>query len=122
MNSYHSFSDHDIQEIVQREIAPTLAEIDNLSTWREGWNGYDALAQKQEAVRYAGQWIDLFYREVRDLSLDWLEPNVTASGEGKVLFEWRHGIKNLTVYIGNQSAEYVNDWGADINTEMEDGL
>ena len=56
-----------------------------------------------------------------DLRLDWLEPNVTANAEGEVVFEWRHGIKNLTIEIGNQSAMYVKDWGADINTEMEDG-
>jgi hypothetical protein len=63
----------------------------------------------------------LFYRELIDLPLDWLEPNVTASAEGEVAFEWRHGRKNLTIYIGNQSAEYGKDWGTDINTKMEDG-
>ena len=121
MNSYHSFSDHDIQEIVQREIAPTLAELYNLSSWSEGWNGYDALAPKHEAIQYAGQWIESLYREILDISLDWLEPNVTASAEGEVAFEWWHGVKSLTIYIGNQSAAYVKAWGADINTEMEDG-
>ena len=121
MNSYHSFSDHDIQAIVHREITPTLAEIDDLSTWPEGWNGYDALAPKHEAIQYAGQRIESFYREIIDLPLDWLAPNVTASAEGEVIFEWWHGVKSLTIYIGNQSVEYVKAWGADINTEMEDG-
>jgi hypothetical protein len=121
MNSYSSFSDHDTQAIVHQAITPTLAEIDDLSTWPKGWNSYDALAPKYEAIQYARHWIELFYREVMDLRLDWLKPNVTASAEGDVAFEWRRGVKNLTVYIGNQSAEYGKDWGTDIDTEMEDG-
>ncbi len=122
MNSPYSFSDHDIQKNVHREITSTLAEIYDLSTWPEGWNGYGALAPKHEAIQYASHWIELFYREIVDLRLDWLKPNVTASAEGEVVFEWRHGVKTLTIYIGNQSIEYVKAWGADINTEMEDGL
>lgn len=109
------------KEFARKELSSTLVEIYDLLTWPEGWNGYDACAPKYEAVQYADHWIELFYLEVMNLRLDWLEPNVTASAEGEVVFEWRHGINRLTVYIGNQSAEYVKDWGADINTEMEDG-
>lgn len=109
------------KEFARKELSSTLAEIYDLLTWPEGWNGYDACAPKYEAVQYADHWIELFYLVVMNLRLDWLEPNVTASAEGEVVFEWRHGINRLTVYIGNQSAEYVKDWGADINTEMEDG-
>jgi hypothetical protein len=122
MNSSSSFSDHDIQAFVHREITPTLTEIDDLSTWPEGWNTYDALAPKQEAIQYASHWVELFYREIMDSCLDWLKPNVTASAEGEVVLEWRRGVKTLTFYIGNQSTEYLKAWGADINTEMEDGL
>ena len=116
-----SFSMRNIKEFAREELSSTLAEIYDLLTWPEGWNGYDACAPKFEAVQYACHWIELFYLEIIDARLDWLEPNVTASAEGEVVFEWRHGIHRLTVYIGNQSAEYVKDWGADINTEMEDG-
>lgn len=116
-----SFSVRDIKEITREEILPTLSEIFDLLTWPEGWNGYNACAPKYDAVQYAAHWIELFYLEIMDLHLDWLEPNVTASAEGEVVFEWRHGINRLTIYIGNQSAEYVKDWGADINAEMEDG-
>ena len=46
---------------------------------------------------------------------------MTASAEGEVVLEWWYGDKGLTIYIDNQSAVYLKDWGADINTEMEDG-
>ena len=67
MNSYSSFSNHDIQGIVRKEITATLTEIDDLSTWPEGWNGYDALPPKYEAIQYASRWIELFYQEVKEV-------------------------------------------------------
>ncbi|GAC1502261.1 MAG: hypothetical protein NVS4B12_16070 [Ktedonobacteraceae bacterium] len=116
-----SFSIRDAKEVAREEISPILTEIYNLLTWPEGWNGYDACAPKYEAVQYADHWIELFYQEVIGSGQSWIEPNVTASAEGEVVFEWRRGIKSLTVFIGNEIAEYVKDWGTDINTEMEDG-
>lgn len=116
-----SFSVQDTKEIVREEISSTFSEIYNLLTWPEGWNGYDACAPKYEAVQYAAHWIELFYQEVMSSGQIWIEPNVTASAEGEVVFEWRQGIKNLTVYIGSGIAQYIKDWGANIDTEMEDG-
>ena len=102
-------------------ILPTLHDVYELQSWSDGWNGYDAYASTHETVQYAEHWISLFYHEVINSGQHWLEPNVTASAEGEVLFEWRRDTKALTLYIGNQSAGYVKDWGLDINTEMEDG-
>ena len=34
---------------------------------------------------------------------------------------WSKPAMRGTPFCGNQSAEYVKDWGADVNTEMEDG-
>jgi hypothetical protein len=116
-----TFSAHGIQDVIHEEILSVLEEIKKLSTWSNGWNGYDALAPKHEAIEYASRWIELFYREILDLPLDWVEPNVTASAEGEVVFDWWNDIKSLTIYIGNQSVEYLKAWGADMNTEMENG-
>ena len=115
------FSVLNFGEIVREDLLPTLNEIYNLLTWPDGWNGYNAYAPKYDAVQYASQWIVMFYLDVMALGMDWIRPNVTASGDGEVVFEWRQGIKKLTIYIGNQSAEYVEDWGPDMITEMEDG-
>jgi hypothetical protein len=99
----------------------TLAKLYDLLTWPEGWNGYDALAPDYKAVEYTIHWIELFYQEIVASGQEWIEPNVTASAEGEVVFEWWHSTKGLATYIGNQSAEYLKDWGTNINTEMEDG-
>jgi hypothetical protein len=102
-------------------LLPAFNKIYNLLALSEGWNGYDGCAPEYAAVEYAHRWISLLYREVASLEKKWLEPNITASGEGEVVFEWWQRSKKLTIYIGNRSAEYVKVWGPDINTDMEDG-
>ncbi len=113
--------ERDNQEDIRTEILPTFIEIHNLLTWPDGWNGYSARAPNYSSVQYADHWVELFYQEVIDSGQSWTKPNVTASAEGEVVLEWWHRDKGLTIYIGNQSAAYLKDWGADINTEMEDG-
>ena len=99
----------------------TLGQIDNLLTWNAGWNGYDSLAPNPDAVVHAGNWIVRLYLEVADLGLTWIQPNVIADANGDVVLEWWHGKKKLTIYIGEESAEYVQVWGIDIHSELADG-
>jgi len=46
---------------------------------------------------------------------------VIADAHGDVVFEWWHGKKKLTVYIEDESAEYVQVWETDIHSEMSNG-
>lgn len=103
------------------QILSTFENLSDLLTWPAGWNAYNALAPDYKAVQYAVHWIELFYQEVDASGQKWIEPNVTASAEGEVVFEWWCGTKGLAIYVGNRSAEYLKDWGANINIEMEDG-
>lgn len=102
-------------------LEPILTEIYDLLTWPENWNGYDASAPDPLAIQHAAHWIDLFYTEILGSRLAWLAPHVAPSGDGEVIFEWEHGAKNLAIYVGNREVSYVKDWGADMDTEMEDG-
>jgi hypothetical protein len=99
----------------------TNVKIYSLLTLPDGWNGYDGCAPKHSAVKRAYHWVNLLYHEVTSSGQKWLDPNVTANGEGEVVFEWWQGSKKLTIYIGDQSAEYIKVWGPDINTNMDDG-
>jgi len=38
-----------------------------------------------------------------------------------VVFEWWYGEKKLTIYVGDQSADYVQVWGTDIHAKITDG-
>lgn len=102
-------------------IKDTLTQTHNLLAWRNGWNGYNSLAPNPDAVVRAENWIVQLFLEVADSGLTWIQPNVIADANGDVVFEWWYGKKKLTVYIGEESAEYIEVWGTDIHSEISDG-
>ena len=106
---------------LQEALKETLTKLRNLLTWSAGWNGYDSLAPSSDAVLHAENWIVRLFLEVADLGLTWIQPNVIADANGDVVFEWWHGKKKLTVYIEDESAEYVQVWGTNIHSEMSNG-
>ena len=97
------------------------ARIRGLVTWEAGWNGYSAPRPNTLAVEQAVAWMRALYNDTSDLGLSWIEPNVTASADGEVVFEWWAGGKKLTVYVGDGSAEYVQVWAAAVAQEMAEG-
>ena len=110
-----------VERIVKEALKETLIKLRNLLTLSAGWNGYDSLAPNPDAVAHAENWIVRLFLEVADLGRVWIKPNVIADAEGEVVFEWWYGKKKLTVYIGDDSAEYVQVWGTDIHSEMSGG-
>lgn len=124
--SYRIFSSSPYQDFLYtpellEDLLPVLRKIYDLLTLPADWDGYDACAPSYSAVEYAHRWLRLLYCEVTISGQKWHDPVITASGESEVVFEWWVGSKKITIYIGNQSAEYVKVWGPDINTDMEDG-
>ena len=110
-----------VERIVKDALKETLTKLRNLLTWSAGWNGYDSLAPNSDAVLHAENWIVRLFLEVADVGLTWIQPNVIADANGDVVFEWWHGKKKLTVYIEDESAEYVQVWGTNIHSEMLNG-
>ena len=72
-------------------------------------------------VAYAKDWIRGLFLETEKLGLRWIEPHMTANSDGEIVIEWWHGVRKLTVYIGNQSAEYVKVWGKSADSLITDG-
>ncbi len=81
----------------------------------------NALSVLDIAVTNADSWVEQLFLEVMDLDRDWIKTNVLATAEGDEVFRWRVGTKKLTIYIGDQSAEYLKVWGPDVNDDMDDG-
>lgn len=48
-------------------------------------------------------------------------PNVALAPEDQLLLEWWYGPRKLSIYVGDQGAEFVQVWGPNIDTEMADG-
>jgi len=94
-------------------------KIDDLMTWPEGWDGYDAPKPNPASVRHARSWAEALYR---DLSSGlWIEPHVSADEDGEVSFEWWKGRKKLTVYVTPKAVEYIKVDKTNSSLEMEDG-
>jgi hypothetical protein len=51
----------------------------------------------------------------------WSEPLVNISNS-ELIFEWWHGGKKITVYFSEANAEFIKVWGANIDSEMEEGI
>lgn len=110
-----------VERIVREAVKETLDQIEHQSTWNDGWNGYDARAPELGALAHAKRWIVQLFLEVNSQGREWIKPNVTASAEGEVVFEWWRRAKKLTIYVSVEAVEYVQVWGKNINTEMSDG-
>lgn len=111
----------DTADMYRKPIGETLSQIHNLLSWGENRNSYRTLAPNPTSVAQAESWIVNLFQGVEDLGQFWIKPSITASPEGEVLFEWWHGDKKLTVYVGDESIDYVQVWGTDIDAKITDG-
>lgn len=95
--------------------------LDAMKTWEEGWNSYDALPPNPLALDKARAWITEFYVFAADPH--WIQPNVTASAHGDIVFDWCNGKKDLEIIIDEdgETIWYLKVWGPDVRSEMEDG-
>lgn len=108
-----------VEQLIRIHLGKTLLEIAGLLNWDTGWNGYDALKPEPAIVRYAIHWFMHFFLEVA--SLEWVEPNITCGSDGEVVFEWWFNQRKLTIYVGEESIDYVQVWGTDVNAKITDG-
>ncbi len=107
--------------MLRKPLGETLSRIHSLLSWGENRNSYRALAPDPAAVVRAESWIVSLFQTVEDLGQLWINPSVTASPEGEVLFEWWYGMKKLTIYVGDQNLDYVQVWGTDVHARITDG-
>jgi hypothetical protein len=100
-------------------LTPTITQLQELLTWPDGWNSYDALAPNPNSIARATAWITEVYQHLQH---QWIEPNVTATGDGDVIFGWHYGQRDLDVYFDadEQSPFYITADGKGRDTKIED--
>jgi hypothetical protein len=74
-----------------------------------------------DAITKAAMWLSRLQRAVANRGQDWYEPHLTASPEHELVCEWWFNDRKLTVYISDDDAEFIRVWGANIETEMDEG-
>jgi len=104
---------------VRRNLGDTFNDLNRMRTWDVGWNGYDAPKPKHAAIEHAWSWITSLFQAVANLG--WIKPNVTGGSDGGVVFEWWYGERKLTVYVEEQSIEYVQVWGTEVDAKITYG-
>lgn len=81
-------------------------QIYDLRFLLHGWNGYDAQAPSETSVDQALRWLVSSYAECKDAGIGWHKPNISASAEGEVVFEWWASNRSLLVYVEDDSITY----------------
>lgn len=68
-------------------------------------------------IAQAADWV----RTLAKLASDWSPPHVTSSPTGEVVLEWWKDPRKLTVYVSDDTVDYVMSWGPSLSSDMAEG-
>jgi hypothetical protein len=102
-------------------LVAIIAQLQDLLTWPENWNTYNAKAPNPTSISIAQTWITTLYHHIASQNQHWIAPNITSSGDGDVVLSWRCVQRKLTMYVDGQDIDYVQVWGSDVKARIDDG-
>ena len=84
-------------------------------------DGANDVVPDETTIRSAEKWLSELEKNVtlRKMNLD--APLINIGVENEIVFEWWCDNRKITLYISNNTIEYLKSWGASITDEMEDG-
>ncbi|WP_133649649.1 hypothetical protein [Paraburkholderia flava] len=115
------------KDVVTRNLAelavfPVREALKGLVGLPANWDGFGSDAPAAEAIGSAFQLIVEIYRQSAScVHASWVNPHVSASESGEVVFEWWKRDRKLTVYVSAGRAEFLRVGGPNIDVDMEDG-
>lgn len=113
---------HNAQNLSELAVFPTREALKRLSKLEENWDGYGSDAPSATAIGNAHALIvDTYNRVIGCARRSWVNPHVSASESGEVVFEWWKRDRKLTVYVTPERVQYLRVSGPDIEEDMEDG-
>ncbi len=65
--------------------------------------------------------IDMLHSVALTNNLWWYVPLLNISCDNEIVLEWWNQSKKITIYVSEESIDYIKVWGADMDNEMEDG-
>jgi hypothetical protein len=74
----------------------------------------------QGAIDLASTWLPLIAARTAKLG-GWQSPHITSTEQREIVCEWWRNDKKLTIYFGDENAEFIKVWGTDIDRDMESG-
>ncbi len=103
--------------MTHKTTADIHAWLEHMSTWPEGWNGYNALPPKAEALAHTERWLNEI---IPLLGERWLPVNITAGGQGDVACSWSYGVYTLEAILDGLTIDCMKVWGRDVNCLITD--
>ena len=112
----------DTEHLAELAVFPARQALKALVGLPVNWDGFGSDAPSAEAIGNAFQLIVEMYRQATTCSrATWMNPHVSASESGEVVFEWWKRDRKLTVYVSPERAEFVRVGGPNIDLDMMDG-
>jgi hypothetical protein len=102
-------------------LAFSTADVDQDLNKIAGLMQGDLRVPTQRAFELASEWLYRSFDRACKLG-GWGRPHISSTEAGEVVFEWWHNNRKLTLYFGDDGAEYIEVWGTNIDDEMSSGL
>ena len=103
----------------RREI---LGRFDVLAQREDNWDGYESKKPTQLTLDHAKFLVVDLFESIISEGYSWLTPFISSDQDGYITAEWYKGERELHLQIGENEAEYLQVWGTNIDTEMQEGL
>lgn len=103
----------------RREI---LDRFDILSQREDNWDGYESKKTSELTLNHAKFIILDFLDTIISAEHLWITPFISSDEDGCVTVEWYEEERELHLLIGENEAEYLQVWGINIDSDMNEGF
>ena len=104
-----------IQSWQRRKI---LERFDVLAQREDNWDGYDSKKPTELTLAHAKNLVEELFHSIIFAEYPWSTPFISSDEDGNVTVEWSEEERRLHIQIGEDEVEYIQVWGANIDTEM----
>jgi len=97
-------------------------------TWRVKMSLITSIAREEtyspgslQTIETAEKLIELLNSVALKNNWWWYTPLLNINSENEIVLEWWNQSKKITIYVSEESIDYIKVWGADMDNQMEDG-
>ena len=106
-----------------KEYERKISERFDVLTQREdNWDGYDSKKPTKLTLVRAENLIGELFDSIISVGHPWLTPFISSDEDGFITAAWYEEERELHILIGENEAEYLQVWGTNIDTEMQEGV
>ncbi len=106
-----------------KEYERKISERFDVLTQRENnWDEYDSKKPTKLTLVRAENLIGELFDSIISAGHPWLTPFISSDEDGFITTAWYEEERELHILIGENEAEYLQVWGTNIDTEMQEGV